>query len=193
MARIDGIHHNPGFTRQNIITTTGSGTWVVPAGVTKIIVEVVGGGAGGLSGAAGGGGGGGAGGYARKIYSVTPGQTYSYLVGTGGSYLNSGTLSWFVSASGLVANGASGNTGGTASGGDLNIKGGDGTSAQNVAGGAALNGGNNPLGFGGRGGDGGGSTNGTNASGYGGGGGGAYTPTGRTGGSGSNGVIIISY
>ena len=57
-------------------------SWVVPADVTSVIFHVLG---------AGGGGGrtstlyGGGGGYATGTYAVTPGQTYSVIVGQGGS------------------------------------------------------------------------------------------------------------
>jgi hypothetical protein len=64
-------------------TTTGSGTWIVPAGVTKILVEVWGGGAGG-SNAAGGGGGG----YIRAAFTVAPGDEVVYVVGEGGTDVN---------------------------------------------------------------------------------------------------------
>ena len=69
-----------------------SGNFVAPAGVTSVTVEAGGGGGGGGSnsgasssgGAAGGGGGGG--GYAKRVVvPVTPGQTYNFVVGTGGA------------------------------------------------------------------------------------------------------------
>lgn len=72
-----------------------SGTWVCPAGVTSIDIEVQaaggcgGGGAGGHNASAleagGGGGGGGAGEYVRAILAVTPGVTYYGTVGVPGT------------------------------------------------------------------------------------------------------------
>ena len=67
---------------------TTSGSWICPAGITKITVECWGGGGAGSDGysttAAGCGGGGGA--YAKKICSVIPGNTYFFTVGIGGRY-----------------------------------------------------------------------------------------------------------
>lgn len=67
--------------------SAGSGTWSVPAGITRILVEVWG---------AGGGaniyGGGGGGGYVKAVISVTPGGTVSYTVGASGpGSTNTGT------------------------------------------------------------------------------------------------------
>ena len=76
-------------------TTPGSYTWVVPACVNYVSVEVWGGGGGGggniavLTTSGGetctGAGGGGGGGYAARTYAVTPGQSYTIVVGTGGT------------------------------------------------------------------------------------------------------------
>lgn len=63
---------------------TSSGPFTVPAGVTSVTFELVGAGG---NGASNGGGGGGGGGYARGTYNVTPGTTYSIVVGAGGSEL----------------------------------------------------------------------------------------------------------
>ncbi|MBK8340435.1 MAG: hypothetical protein IPK99_10795 [Flavobacteriales bacterium] len=61
---------------------TSSGTFVVPAGVNIITVELIGpGGNGGTNG----GGGGGGGGYAAGNFTVSPGASYSIFIGTGGS------------------------------------------------------------------------------------------------------------
>lgn len=70
---------------QTIFTT--SGTYTVPAGVTSIKVECIGGGGAGSSikdnsGKGGGGGGGGA--YASSIINVTAGTSYTVVVGAGG-------------------------------------------------------------------------------------------------------------
>jgi hypothetical protein len=67
-------------------TTTGSTTWTAPAGVTSVQYLVVGGGGGG-GGAydVGGGGGGGGGLVLTGTKSVTPGSTYTIVVGAGGA------------------------------------------------------------------------------------------------------------
>lgn len=67
--------------------TAGSGSWSVPAGVTRLYVEAWGAGGGGGFGATGGvhGGGGGSGGGAVKVWAVTPGGTVNYTVGGGGA------------------------------------------------------------------------------------------------------------
>jgi hypothetical protein len=61
-------------------TSTTPGTWIVPAGVTSILVEVWGGGGGGNTLAGGGGGG-----YCMAKFNVTPGASISYTVGAGGA------------------------------------------------------------------------------------------------------------
>lgn len=72
-------------------TTPGTYSWVCPTNVFAVQVECYGaGGGGGLGSNDGGspimgGGGGGGGGYARSIVAVTPGNTYTVLVGTGGA------------------------------------------------------------------------------------------------------------
>ena len=74
------FHSIPGFG-----TSEYSTTWVVPTGVTKIMVEAWGGGAGGnKSGLGGGGSGGDAGGYVRGIIAVVPGQVATIVIGGGG-------------------------------------------------------------------------------------------------------------
>ncbi|MEO8068763.1 MAG: T9SS type A sorting domain-containing protein [Flavobacteriales bacterium] len=109
---------------------TSSGTFVVPAGVDTITVELVG--AGGNGGTNGGGGGGG-GAYARRTSAVTPGSSISIVVGTGGS-----GLATIVGGLGVLANAGEdgttvsnpniggGGAGGTAMGGQLNRNGGSG-------------------------------------------------------------------
>ena len=70
---------------------TSSGTWVCPAGVTSVSIVAIGGGSAGGSrplsgGAAGGAGGAGGGGLAYiNNYTVIPGQSYTVVVGRGGS------------------------------------------------------------------------------------------------------------
>lgn len=63
-----------------IVFSNTSGTWIVPAGVTKIFAEAWAGGGGGT-----GTGGGGGGGYVTGIITVTPGGSVAYTVGTGGA------------------------------------------------------------------------------------------------------------
>jgi hypothetical protein len=66
---------------KNITTfISGTGSWTVPAGVTKVWVEIWGGGAGGSWY-----GGGGGGGYASGMFEVTSGNSISYTVGSGGA------------------------------------------------------------------------------------------------------------
>jgi hypothetical protein len=64
-----------------------SGSWVAPAGVTSVTLEAWGGGGagGGATGNPAKGGGGAGGQYASKVITVTPGSTYTVVVGTGGT------------------------------------------------------------------------------------------------------------
>src|SRR5690606_3042450 len=91
------------------LTAVGAGSFVVPATVTEIIAHCIGGGGGSAGTSAGWtasverGGAGGS--YARRAFSVTPGQSISYNVGSGGpggsgtaAGTNGGT-SWFSSNS----------------------------------------------------------------------------------------------
>jgi hypothetical protein len=110
---------------QGTQTFAASGSYVVPAGITSLTIEVVG--AGGTGGGNGGGGGGG-GGYAIGVYAVTPGASIPITVGTGGAGPVVGTTSagMFLSATG-GANGTSvanpnlggGGAGGVGSGGTI--------------------------------------------------------------------------
>lgn len=82
---------------QAILAWTDPGTylWTVPAGVTRICAEVYGAGGGGSNGASAPGTvvyGGGSGGYAKASIPVTPGDSVTIIVGTGGSP-GSGTFS----------------------------------------------------------------------------------------------------
>lgn len=63
-----------------IFRATGAGTWTVPAGVTRICIEIWGAGGGGAIY-----GGGGGGGYIKAYFTVTPGSSVSYIIATGGS------------------------------------------------------------------------------------------------------------
>lgn len=118
-------------------TFTSSGTWTRPSGITKVIVEVQGGGGSGNESdntardyCAGG-----AGGYAKKLIDVSSISTATITVGSGGAGINNvvngnagGDSVWSdgtntVTGGGGGASSASGSSGGTASGGDLNING----------------------------------------------------------------------
>jgi hypothetical protein len=116
--------------------SSGTFTWTRPAGCTKVLVKVTGGG----GGAAGYCESGGAGGYAEKEIDVTNTSSVTITVGGGGSSVgyyagggNGGTSSFgsFVSASGgYGANqnySHSGGNGGVGSGGQINLYGGDGS------------------------------------------------------------------
>lgn len=123
------------------ITTSGAGTFVVPAGVYGIYVTTIGGGGGGGGNTTGSslpGGGGGAGAGNRSYLSVTPGQSISYSVGAGGS--GGAPNNPGVQGGNTTFTGATGSVGGA--GGTATIKGGNG------------GGGDNNLGMGGPGGPG---------------------------------------
>jgi hypothetical protein len=113
-------------------TSNTQGTWTVPAGVTSVVIEVWGSGGGGVgrisSSYAGSGGGGGA--YARKTYTVSPGDVLYYQYGGQGqgatpgsnksagngntSYVKTGSHAGTVVASAGGGNGGTnGTTGGT--------------------------------------------------------------------------------
>jgi hypothetical protein len=75
------------FTNMQVYSTSGTSTFTVPAGVTKIMVEVWGGGGGGGIGSTTvgrSGYGGGGGGYGKQIFTVTSGTSYTVTVGAGG-------------------------------------------------------------------------------------------------------------
>lgn len=103
-----------GISQTVTFNTAGSHTWTVPAGVTQMDIQVIGAG-GGASGAYGsrGGSGGGGGGYinAQNI-SVTPGQSFSMIIGAGGSAgavnSNGGNGGTTTFNSAYVANGGTG-------------------------------------------------------------------------------------
>lgn len=148
------------FTYDFSNTPSGSNTWIVPNGVTEVIVETWGGGGRGGSRTSGsntyGGGGGGA--YSRSIISVTPGQSYTYVIGAGSSNTTAGGSSRFyltsapgtdlvraVGGNSVPNNTSTGATGGAASSGVGEVR---------YSGGRGANGGTN--------GGGGGSSAGTN-------------------------------
>lgn len=97
------------------LTTSSSGVWTVPCGVTSITVEAWGAGGGGgrrTSNGATGGGGGGA--YVRVDVPVSMGTSFDFHVGTGGNGTtdtadsNSGEGTWFGSATYIMAKGGIG-------------------------------------------------------------------------------------
>lgn len=73
----DDMAQYPNFVTLRSLTTA---TWTVPAGVTKILVEVWGAGGGGCVLA-----GGGAGGYVKAHFNVNPGDVINYSTGDGGA------------------------------------------------------------------------------------------------------------
>lgn len=80
-----------GFSNFQVFNS--SGTFTVPAGITKVMVELWGAGGGGGGGGGGGysnhggnGGGGGGGGYVKDILNVSPGQSINVTIGSGGGY-----------------------------------------------------------------------------------------------------------
>lgn len=122
-------------------STAGSSTWVCPPGVTSIKAEcVAGGGAGGQRSTTGGGGGGGGGEYAAEpTLAVTPGNSYTIMIGAAGVTAGaSGGNSVFpgdavtVTAHGgatVAANTLTGGTGGTGSTNTTHFNGGAGKTA----------------------------------------------------------------
>ncbi len=94
---ISGVHSTTAQVVVQTVTTTGSGTFTPPAGVTSIRVETWGGGGRGARRTSNGSGsGGGGGGYSRGLINVTPEQTYYYTVGAGGNAATgTGGVSWF--------------------------------------------------------------------------------------------------
>ncbi|MGE3794299.1 MAG: glycine-rich domain-containing protein [Dehalococcoidia bacterium] len=81
---LDWNQQGPAGEVRGLQEYSSSGNFVVPAGVTRILVELVGGGGGGGGDGEGGGGGGGAGAYARGVLPVTPGASCTITVGLGG-------------------------------------------------------------------------------------------------------------
>ncbi len=100
-------------------TTTGANTWTAPNGVTSVIVDTWAGGGGGGGGVysfgvTGTGGGGAGGGFASTTVSVSPGTTYNYYVGAGGTSGTAGSNggaggnSWFLSSATVLSKGGGG-------------------------------------------------------------------------------------
>jgi hypothetical protein len=153
---------------QTLYTAPGTYSWTAPAGVTSVsVVAVGGGGASGDSGGnwAGAGGGGGGLGWKNAI-SVVPGQSYTVVVGAGGTNPSgNGGTSYFINTSTVAGNGG---IGGTST--DSQLNGG--------VGGTFVGDGGGNGGQGGR--------TGNNAGGGAGGGAGGYTGNGGNGGAGNN-------
>lgn len=203
----------------SVASFSSSGTWNVPAGITKCFIELwgAGGGGGGAGTTNSASGGGGAGAYLNKLLTIPNGTTsLSITIGTGGSGgLSSGgnggngsgastvtgtgitTLSAGVGNGGIGCAGGSGGfaggSGGTATGGDINISGQAGGASVNLNAGGTGIGGSSPRGGAG------GSVSQYNTTGNPGnspGGGGAGTVAGgssQAGGAGANGFCIIYY
>lgn len=101
----------------------GTYAWVCPPGVTSVSVVCVGAGGGGGAGWANYGGSGGGLGYKNNI-SVTPGQSYTVVVGTGGSRgANAGQSSYFIDINTVAGRGGAGQASNT---GTLGVSVGDG-------------------------------------------------------------------
>lgn len=202
------------FQRENIVniqTFTSSGTYTPTVNMDYCSVELVGGGGSGGSCAtstatmSAGAGGGGGGAYVKKTFSVaTVGTSQTVTVGTDGTTTSFGSLLSAVGGTaGVSANPlatwqkVSGGTGGVASGGIVNINGGQGGDgwSNGVSASCGGMGGSTVLGIGGPGAGLAGA--GFNPSGYGAGGGGSASNIGldgtaTSGGSGGNGIVIIT-
>ena len=121
-----------------VVTFTSSGTWTKDTGLKYIIVEAVGGGGGGASEASGASGGGGGAGYFRKLILASAlGATETVTIGAAGTAADpSGTAGGDTTFGAHATAGGGGGgqndvggTGGTATGGDINIQGQDGSAA----------------------------------------------------------------
>jgi hypothetical protein len=110
-------------------TNPGTYSWVVPNGVSRICVEVWGGGGNGAGGDwnVGGGGGGGGGGYGYSCFTVQPGTVYSVVVGSTSSNSSFGNTLLFATGGGN-GSGVNGGKGGTSNGLILKLDGSSGTS-----------------------------------------------------------------
>jgi hypothetical protein len=131
-----------GFSNMTVFTS--SGTWSVPSGVTKCMVVCTGGGGSSYNTSATRESGGGAGATAIRTYTLSGGSA-TVTVGAGAGATSQGGQSSFVyGATTITADGGFSSTGGTrnarpggtASGGDINIDGGDGDGADSNNGGA---------------------------------------------------------
>jgi len=183
----------------NIQVFSSSGTFVVPSNVTKIMVELWGGGGAGgagflpVNGTLYAGGGGGSGAYAFNVFTVTPGANYTVTVGGGGAASSFAAL---ISAGGgspgsdATASGpGAGGRGGVTSGSLLPIIGNPGQSGSTDNSNLGGNGGSAP-----RGGSGGWGNQDQKDGQFGaGGGGGAPNVQNGAGGRGGQGGVIVHY
>lgn len=146
----------PGSSGSLTITSTGAGSFTVPAGITSVTAKCRGAGAGAVDGTGGGGisgAGGGGGAFASStLTNLTPGSVINYSVGVGGtngSSPTSGGATWFSSSGTINAVGGSapvanaGGIGGQASActGTITHSGGNGAAGSNGGGGATKGGG----------------------------------------------------
>ncbi len=184
---------NTGFSNFQVFNS--SGNFTVPAGVTKLMVEVWGaGGAGsGTPGAGFGGSGGGGGGFGKGIFSVLPATLYTVTIGAGGTGVINGSGNAGGTSSFDVLISAFGGGGGPFGGGHGSGGSTSGSAAFSIPGGFGGNGGNNsPNGSGGDGGVGGSGAPGGGGSGTAPGGGGSGTGVpGSAGGNGGNGRVVV--
>ena len=147
---------------ESLFTSPGTHSWLCPAGVTSVSVLCVGGGGGGAGVAAYGGGGGAL--MYRNNVSVTPGTTYTVVVGAGGVGENwssnppaaAGGDSYFDSATNKAGGGGSGmNTTGNRGAGGVRTGGDGGGNGGDSGYGGRTNGGGGAGGYSGNGGSGG--------------------------------------
>jgi hypothetical protein len=185
---------------QGVEVFTSSASWVVPAGVTRAYVTVIGGGGGGGYASAGGAGGGGGGMSEELVAGLVPGTSVMVTVGAGGSGQTGsgaatagGTSSFGTYCSATGGNpgfGATPGQSGRGTGGDVNRGQGDGHRPTAGSGEYFGGAGGGPGGSGGRNtGDGGGGT----GPGGGGGGSGGNGTTAGAGGTGANGLVVIRW
>ena len=120
-----------GFPEQRAFTTSGSFT--APR-TGKYLLTAIGGGAAGLNN----GRGGGAGGFAQKLVSLAAGDLISLTIGAGGASngASGGTTTLTAPGVSLTANGGTTASGGSASGGDINVTGGSSGNLAGTGGGA---------------------------------------------------------
>ena len=122
--RVFSLTVSPNVVGQQQYTTAGTYSWTAPAGVYSVSVVAVGGGGGagqvaGYNGLDIGGAGGGGLGWKNNI-SVTPGQSYTVVVGVGGPNSTSGGASYFISTATVAGYGGEygrGQQGGNSPGG----------------------------------------------------------------------------
>lgn len=187
--------------KMDVFNVAGTFSWVCPAGVYRVKATVTGAGGGGSRAANNqSGSSGGAGGTAIGQVSVTPGTSYSVVVGSGGaggswSGAEQGSSGGSSAVMGLTGNGGNGATilingaGGAASGGGINLAGGDGVDASSGSNTISTNGGASYWG----GGASSGNWNGEKSRVPGSGGCSAYGGTAYGGGAGADGIVVLEY